>query len=165
MNAQKFYLMYLAGMDKNKYVKDSDYESLKKAYDKWDQRYYVVFYGDSAKWTCNLFVGEALYMAGKNSLTSSSKYYSAKQIWNEEGIFKQIKKSEVQRGDIVSFYSGLHVEIVSQVMEEGLIFKDKVSFCSRGAGRGSSDFGTEKCNDTQNSRLINKKDIKFLRVF
>jgi len=164
---QKKYLLFLAGFSDQKIITDSLYSSLKSAYDDWNSKYFVVIYGasEASKWACNLFVGEALYLADKTQM-STGKYYSAKQIWNAEGGFKLVDKKDVQEGDIAAF-GGHHVEIVTRV-RRGQWFEDD-EFCSRGAGRGSSGFGTERCDASftnwfSGSREINDENIKFLRV-
>ncbi|WP_444647838.1 hypothetical protein [Flavobacterium columnare] len=157
---QRKYLLLLAKLDKDRKVTDSDYSTLKRAYDKWESGYYVVFYGEDAKWSCNLFAGEALFMAGYNILFNG-KYLSAKQVWNGEKL-KFVKKQDVQRGDIAAF-GGTHVEIVTQV-RRGQLFEDD-EFCSRGAGRGATGNGTEKCDADSwwGSREIDNDNIKFFR--
>lgn len=99
--SQKKYLMYLADMDENAIIYESSFDKIKNAYNKWDSKYFYVFYGSDSKWACNLFVGEALYLAGYN-LVRSGKYYSAKDIWDGVGRFEIIDKSNLQRGDIVA---------------------------------------------------------------
>ena len=158
--SQRVYLLILARIDNTTPVKDSDYARIKEAYNKWDSGYYVVIYGGDVGWACNLFVGETLYWAGKSKVVDG-KYYSAKQIWSAQGGFKEVDKKNIERGDIVAF-GGYHVEVVTRVTEKGIIFKDKVSFCSRGAGRGPIDIGTERCNDPQ--RQVSNNNVKFLRV-
>ncbi|OWP83638.1 hypothetical protein BWK59_09470 [Flavobacterium davisii] len=157
---QRKYLLLLAQFDKDRKVTDADYYALKRAYDNWKSGYYVVFYGEDAKWSCNLFVGESLFMAGYTIL-SNGKYLSARQIWNGEKL-KPVKKENVQIGDIAAF-GGTHVEIVTQV-RRGQLFEDD-EFCSRGAGRGASGNGTEKCDASSwaSSREINNDNIKFFR--
>jgi hypothetical protein len=162
VSVQRKYLLLLAGLEGNRNVRDSDYSNLKNAYDKWESGYYVVFYGADAKWSCNLFVGEALYMAGYGSIMSGGKYLSAKQIWNGEKL-KSVKKEEVKRGDIAAF-GGVHVEIVTNVRRSQWFEDDE--FCSRGAGRGPTGNGEERCDASNwfsGSREISNTDIKFFR--
>lgn len=161
VTSQRKYILLLAGISDSYSVKNIDYNKLKQAYNKWSSKYYVVFYGGGMGWTCNLFVGETLSLAGKNVI-NNGRYYSAKQIWNGEGPFKKINKAQIKKGDIAAF-GGYNVEIVTRVTERGIFIKDKISFCSRGAGSGGGrEFGTEKCGDLQ--RHINNDRVKFLRV-
>jgi hypothetical protein len=162
VSTQRKYLLVLAGLDEKRNVKDSDHPTLKNAYDNWMSGYLVVFYGADAIWSCNLFVGESLYLAGYINIMSGGKYLSANQIWNGEKL-KSVKKEDVQRGDIAAF-GGTHVEIVTQV-RRGQWFEDD-EFCSRGAGRGSTGNGDERCDASNwlvGSREINNKDIRFFR--
>lgn len=70
ITSQRKYLLALAGFSENKNIRDSDYERIKEAYDKWTLGYLVVFYGTDAKWACNLFVGEALFESGYGYIMS-----------------------------------------------------------------------------------------------
>ena len=158
--SQKKYLMYLADMDENAIIYESSFDKIRNAYNKWDSKYFYVFYGSDSKWACNLFVGEALYLAGYN-LVRSGKYYSAKDIWDGAGRFEIIDKSNLQRGDIAAF-GGSHVEIVTKV-NRNYIFSDD-DFCSRGAGRGDGSVGTEKCDGFFSGREIDDDSIRFVRV-
>ncbi|OUL60265.1 hypothetical protein [Flavobacterium sp. AJR] len=158
--AQMKYLLYLADLN-DKEINLKNYSKFKNAYEKWPNGYYVIYYGKNAKWACNLFVGEALHMAGYE-LRNGNKYYSAKDIWEAKGILKIVDKKDVERGDIAAF-GGSHVEIVTKVNRGQTFFDD--DFCSRGAGRGSSDFGTEKCEGfAGNSREIDNENIRFLTI-
>jgi hypothetical protein len=158
--AQKIYLLDLADLN-DKQVTLMNYEKFRNANNKWPNGYYVIYYGKNAKWACNLFVGEALSMAGYK-LMDGGKYYSAKDIWEAKGRLKLVDKKDVERGDIVAF-GGIHVEIVTKVNKGQSFFDD--DFCSRGAGRGSSDFGTEKCEGILGStREIDNEDIRFLTI-
>lgn len=161
--AQRKYLLFLAGLSENHIVKDSNFEKLKRAYEKWSLGYLVVFYGVDAKWTCNLFVGEALFESGYQDIMSGGKYLSAKQIW--EGVkLRLVDKNDVQRGDIAAF-GGTHVEIVTEVRRNQLFEEDE--FCSRGTGRGFMAMmdGKEKCDASSwfGSREINDENIKFFK--
>jgi hypothetical protein len=154
------YILYLADLKKDE-GNIKNYDKIKRAYDRWPIEYFVIYYGADANWACNLFVGEALFGAGYKQMYGD-KYYSTKQIWNAEGGFKIVDKKNVQRGDIAAF-GGHHVEIVTKVNRGQKFFDD--DFCSRGDGRGSSDFGTEKCEGIfGNSREINNDEIRFLTI-
>ncbi|PAM94562.1 hypothetical protein B4N84_11315 [Flavobacterium sp. IR1] len=158
--ATKIYLLQLANLKDNE-VTLKNYAKIKAANDKWPKDYYVVYYGKNAQWACNLFVGETLFKAGYKQM-NGEKYYSAKQIWNAEGPFKRVDKKNAERGDIVAF-KGIHVEIVTKVNRGQRFFDD--DFCSRGAGRGNSDFGTERCEGiTGNSREIDDENVRFLTI-
>ncbi|TWP23810.1 hypothetical protein ETU10_06135 [Apibacter muscae] len=159
--AQKKYILLLSGV--NEYnVNKNAYDSIKKGYDKWNSNYLVVVYGGNKGWACNFFVGEALFFAGINTVVSG-KYLSAKQIWNgESSRMKLIDKKNLLAGDIAAF-GGTHVEIVIRVHRGQLFFDD--DFCSRGAGRGATDFGTEKCEGMfGDTREIENSNIRFLRA-
>ncbi|MDR3060746.1 MAG: hypothetical protein LBU57_01375 [Dysgonamonadaceae bacterium] len=145
-------------------ISNKDYEKIKKVYDSWPLGYIAVYYGVEG-WSCNQFVGEALFMAGK-TVMSNGKYYSAKEIWEAKSPLVEIdkEKTKIKPGDIAAF-GGTHVEIVTNV--------DGNDFCSIGAGRGSeilfgiikSGNGVEVCGfEFYNSRYINSKNIKFRRL-
>jgi hypothetical protein len=165
-HAQRKYLLLKSGVDERS-ISTSKYETILKAYEKWNRDYIVVVYGGDKKdkgWACNLFVGEALYWAKKNTVIDG-KYLSAKQIWNGEGKLSTVAKKDVVAGHIAAF-GGTHVEIVTKVTRNQSFFDDE--FCSRGAGRGSSDFGTERCESNfltpNGGREINDDNIRFFRV-
>ncbi|MBC7450948.1 MAG: hypothetical protein H7259_05630, partial [Cytophagales bacterium] len=141
--------------------------TIKLAFDKWPSNYYGLFYGHDYPWTCNLFVGETLYLAGMNILTGDGKYYTAKQLYDGAGRFEIIKKRDAKNkilvsiGDIACFH-GEHVEIVTSVNSN--TFSDD-DFCSRGGGRGDKTEGKEKCESSfSTSREINDNTIRFVRV-
>ncbi len=157
---QRRYLAFLANVDERR-ISVHQYEALKKAFDKWKSAYFVVYYGIDKGYACNLFVGEAIYWAGKDT-SSGGKYLSAKQISQGIGSFKLIEdKKNVEIGNIVAFGS-THVEIVTKVNRDYYYFDD--DFCSRGAGRGNSDFGTERCEGLSRSREINNENIRFFKI-
>jgi hypothetical protein len=53
--------------------------------------------------------------------------------------------------------------MVTKVNRGQKLFDD--DFCSRGAGRGSSDFGTERCEGIfGNKREIDNKNIRLLTI-
>ena len=56
--SQRKYLLLKSGVEET----DIKYETILKAYKKQDRKYYVVFYGLDARWACNLFVREALFL-------------------------------------------------------------------------------------------------------
>ncbi len=141
---------------------DRDISSVREVYEKWKLGYVVLYYGVEG-YSCNQFVGEAIYMAGKN-LMSGNKYFSARNIWEAKTPLRRVDKENVLPGDIAAF-GGTHVEIVTKV--EGN------SFCSVGAGRGPShSFGLWSGNGEEvcgwefmaKNRYIDSDDIKFRRV-
>ncbi|MEO5642430.1 MAG: hypothetical protein ABIQ40_16765 [Bacteroidia bacterium] len=146
-----------------------DLKKLLKAYTDWPKHLYSVFWAipdgsDEETFTCNIFVGDAIYMAGKSITNSEKKYYSAKQIFNAADPFKIVQKKNVARGNIVAF-GGTHLEIVTKVYADG---EDQL-FCSRGGGRSSQEeMGEEKCGEGtwwwSTDREINDDDIHFLTV-
>jgi hypothetical protein len=93
---------------------------LRNAHKKWpSSNFVVVWEGVKKPWNafaCNIFVGEALFLAGKPEMYAykpavdgaegSKKYYGAKAIYKEEGGFKKIKRAKIRRlisrGDIFS---------------------------------------------------------------
>lgn len=157
---QRKFLLYLSGLDE-RYISQTSYNSIKKAHQEWKEGYYCVQYGINVKWACNIFVGECLNLADLDQL-NGGKYYSAQQIWDEAGKFKEVDKKNVVRGDIAAF-GGHHVEIMTKVNKSNYTRDD---FCSRGAGRGDSSDCQEKCDSYyfNGNRTINNSNIKFLRV-
>ena len=128
--------------------KASDLSRLKTAYLKWRKDLYAVYWGNNSSktWTCNIFVGDAIYLAQQKSVTADNgHYYDPRQIKSGKGPFKERKTIEdVKIGDIVVMHGGSHVEIITRFKD--YLIADK-GFCSCGAGRGSeSQMGTEKCD-------------------
>lgn len=150
---------------------DSNLEKVVEALKIWRRNLYAVFWSipdgyDTEAYTCNIFVGDSLYLCGKNIINSENKYYSAKQIYNAIEPFALVNKKNVKRGNIVAF-SGVHLEIVTKVYtEENWFSADEKVFCSRGGGRASSEMGTEKCGTAwfETDRRINVDDIHFLTI-
>lgn len=125
---------------------DSDFAKLKIGYAKWRYNLYSVFWGVEQTATCNIFVGDAIYLATKKSVVASNQhYYDPRQIKAGSGQFKERNSiEEVQVGDIVVMLGGRHVEIITRLKDYW--FADK-GFCSYGAGRGNSaEIGIEKCD-------------------
>lgn len=162
---QRKYLLYLAQMDVKESVTPQTYHKLKNAYKEWNDKYSnydVVDYGEDARWACNLFLGEALYRAGLTQM-DGKRYYSAAEVYKLIGNFVEVPKSEVARGDIAAF-GGTHLEIVTKVRKHSIADD---GFCSRGAGRGPSGNGEERCDYKfwfGDRREINDSTIKFVRV-
>lgn len=130
--------------------RDSDLSKLKSGYSKWRNDLYSVFWGNnsSGTWTCNIFIGDAIFLAHGKSITGGNgHYYDPRQIKSGNGPFKARKTiDEVKIGDIVVMHGGSHVEIVTKF--KNYLIADK-GFCSYGAGRGSEgQMGTEKCDSS-----------------
>lgn len=151
---------------------NTDLKKLQEARTSWPSGYYSVFWsipdGSSEEtYTCNIFVGDTLHLAGKTQMTSEKKYYSAKQIYDAVAPFTLVEKANVARGNIAAF-GGTHLEIVTKVYDEEGLFGGKTRvFCSRGGGRGSEDeMGIEKCGTAyfERDREVNDDSIHFLTV-
>lgn len=167
LTSQKRSILCYFASTSDRSISKTSYDMIKQAYDKWPQNHYGLFYGNAFSWSCNLFVGETLFFSGMNILTSDGKYFTASQIYNGENRFTVINKRDmnkkilVSEGDIVCFGSG-HVEIVTKVNINSYADDD---FCSRGAGRGDSSEGKEKCEAFLGaSREIDDSNITFVRV-
>ena len=162
---QKRYLIEQAGLNERS-ISSKDEEKLLKAHKAWPAEYSVVYWGGGDdNYTCNIFVGDSLFYAGK---TIFGKYHSAKAFYDGQvPDFKLVDKKEgVQRGDVAAF-GGTHLEIVTSVTKEEPWFGDPYySFCSRGAGRGGSDQGTEKCGGAwfNQDRYVEEENIRFYRL-
>jgi len=154
----------LAGLPDNK-LSEKHGAALKAAYDSWPSNRYAIFQSSGAggDYLCNVFVGDALNLAGKSRMRGSDKYYGAAEFY-KGGVVprcEQVSQEHVARGDIVTWAFG-HMEIVTKVTREKGFFYDTNAFCSRGAGRGSGEQGVEKCNDSQ--RQLKATNIKFFRL-
>lgn len=158
-------LCFLAGKS-DLSIGEHSYQAIKDAFNKWPSNYYGLFYGYDFPWTCNMFVGESLYLMGRNILNSNGNYYSANQIYNGEGPFEIIEKRDknkkvlVSIGDIACMLNGTHVEIVTQININSFYDDD---FCSRGGGRGADD-GQVRCESFTTSREIDNSSIRFARL-
>lgn len=147
-------------------IGEHSYQVIKDAFNKWPSNYYGLVYGHDYAWTCNLFVGEALFLMGRNVITSDGKYYTAGKIYNGDGPFEIIKKRDsnnkllVSIGDIACMDGGEHVEIVTEVNTH--YFSDD-DFCSRGGGRGNDD-GKIRCEPSHGKRKIDATNIRFARI-
>jgi hypothetical protein len=126
---------------------------LKAAYARWPADKFAVFWSATAypTNTCNIFLGDALFMDGKNQVRDG-KYFLAGEVYNEAGNFVANQKGDVYKGDIAAW--GGHVEIVTSVDQA------RGSFCSRGGYR--EPMGGEKCGGP--SRTISLATLRFLRV-
>jgi hypothetical protein len=128
--------------------KDTHLNILKLAYKElWDERLFSVFWQTAdfaGVWTCNIFVGDAIYLWNKKAILNSRRhYYGPKDIFNGLKEFKKIDAKDVSPGCVVVFGS-THVEIITEMKKYS--YAD-TGFCSIGAGRGSRDeTGMVKCD-------------------
>jgi hypothetical protein len=131
-------------------------ESLKRGYSEWPPNLFAVFWGNDV-FTCNVFVGDALFLDNKNQ-QNGGKYYSAEEIYDHQGRFTLINKEHVYRGDIAAW--GDHVEIVTAVD------RSNDTFCSRGGYADRSEetagVGKEVCGGSK--RRISVPTLRYLRV-
>jgi hypothetical protein len=143
----------LAGLDASGLSQtNSNLTSLKAAYATWPATKYAVFQsGTSDTNTCNIFLGDTIYMNGQNQ-TKSGKYYSAEEVYDGTGSFTAIHADALSRGDIAAW--GGHVEVVTSVNLA------KNEFCSRGGYR--EPMGGEKCGGA--NRQINYSNLRFFRI-
>lgn len=172
---QRQTLSDLAGFSSSTIIQqnNTDLQKLKDAITSWPSGYYSVFWSIPAgsneeTYTCNIFVGDVLHLAGKSTMTGEKKYYSAKQIYDAVTPFKKVEKADVVRGNIAAF-GGTHLEIVTKVYDEEDFWGSGTTrvFCSRGGGRGSEDeMGTEKCGTAyfERDREVNDDGINFLTL-
>jgi hypothetical protein len=154
----------LAGLDDTN-ISKADWQALKKAYGQWPSKMFAVFQAveDRKGWTCNIFLGDSLFMAGKTKMRGGDKYYSAAEIRKYPKVFVEVPPESIQRGDIVSMHGGGHVEIVTKVIKRKT-YAD--GFCSLGGGREGT-IGEEKCDELslfESDREIDSSDNKFFRV-
>jgi hypothetical protein len=148
---QKLFLCQQAGINSNAVGENkATLATLQTAWKKWSADLCAVFWGGGSAhaFTCNVFVGECLYLCGHgNQAVHAGKYLSAKSYWmgHNNGLVREVKKlpANIRRGMIMSLHvSGdtYHLEVItsgSVEQEEGWIFKDTVhTFRSRGGGRG-----------------------------
>lgn len=163
---QKRTLASLAGFKQDatdiKAIKDH-FNKLNAAYNKWKINLYSVFWGNAftGTWTCNIFVGDAIYMAtGKKFTAGNGHYFDPQQIKaGASSLRKRKKVDEIKAGDIVVMSGGAHVEIVTKLKD--YIIADK-GFCSIGGGRSfSSQMGTEKCDNYYD--LTESRELKNIR--
>lgn len=106
---QRRTLASLAGFreDATNIVKnDPDLGKLKAAYSKWRRDLYSVFWGNekTGVWTCNIFVGDAIYLWKQQSVMGTNRhYFDPKQIKRGEGPFKKVEPKNAKPGTIVVF--------------------------------------------------------------
>ncbi|MCC6684631.1 MAG: hypothetical protein IT247_06140 [Bacteroidia bacterium] len=145
-NQQQQVIGDLAGINLNTLAETtSNLNALIKGHSRWPGGLYAVFWGNefSGTWTCNIFVGEALFWAGRNVVTNG-KYYPAISIHNNIGPFKPVSAKDLVRGNIVTMHDGSHTEIVTKTPLKFLLADD--GFCSIGGGRSLDEMGVVKCD-------------------
>lgn len=131
---------------------------LETALKQWPDDYYAVFQSGSTSDTntCNLFLGDALTLDGRAQVQANGKYYSAQQVHQGEGGFREVPLFYVVIGDVACW--GEHVEIVTEVnYSEG-------TFCSRGGWRTPP--GSELCEEQAKTgrRKLDYPGLRFMRV-
>ncbi|MBP6303169.1 MAG: hypothetical protein KBG24_09090 [Bacteroidia bacterium] len=166
---QKEVIGNLAGVDLNALAEtNTNLEKLVNAHKRWPIGIYAIFWGSEfggGTWTCNIFVGESLYLAGKNTVNGDGKYYSAMQIHNNGGPFKAVAAKDLKRGHIVTMHDGSHTEIVTKTPLKFLLADD--GFCSIGGGRSLDEMGVVKCDSSSTfsgDREINNSNNKYHSV-
>jgi hypothetical protein len=150
----------VAGLNANSLARNtSNLTKLEKALTEWPDNYYAVFQSGTTEDTntCNLFLGDALTLDGRSQLRADGKYYSAQQIYQGEGGFREITLFYVSVGDVACW--GGHVEIVT-----GVNYADG-TFCSRGGGRTTPP-GSELCEEVAKTgrRKLDYPGLRFMRV-
>jgi hypothetical protein len=150
----------VAGLNANSLARNtSNLTKLEKALTEWPDNYYAVFQSGTTEDTntCNLFLGDALTLDGRAQLRADGKYYSAQQIYQGEGGFREITLFYVSVGDVACW--GGHVEIVT-----GVNYADG-TFCSRGGGRTTPP-GSELCEEVAKTgrRKLDYPGLRFMRV-
>ena len=157
-NRERIVIADLAGFDPAAGIPENaaNLAKLKAAYAKWPATKVAAFLRGSveASNTCNLFLGDALYIAGLAKMrTEEAKYFSAAEVFTGNPPFYEVAKGHVQPGDIAAF-GGSHLEIVTSV-SPGVGGR---TFCSRGGYR--PPMGKEKCT----GRVVSDSSIRFMRV-
>jgi hypothetical protein len=147
-------------------------------YARWRPDLYSVFWSDTGSgkhWLCNVFVGDAIYLAHRRNFVSGNRhYYDPLQIYRGMSPLRRIRNSkDVLPGDIVVFGDS-HVEIVTEIRKYGWYADD--GFCSIGAGRGNPHShklgdGQPKCDHfysyslpRQNSRELEDKNNSYYQL-
>lgn len=128
---------------------DTDLNRLKEAFGTWPSSLFSVFWQNEAfkgVWTCNIFVGDSIYLWKKRSVMSENRhYYDPSSIKAGKGPFIKLTAKNAKRGAIVVFGDS-HTEIITSL--KTYMFADK-GFCSIGAGRGNrSETGIIKCDSS-----------------
>ncbi len=157
-NRERTVIADLAGFDPAHGIPETptNLAKLKAAFAKWPDTKVAAFLrgNTEASNTCNVFLGDSLYMAGLAKMrVSEAKYFSAAEVFTGNPPFYEVSKAHVRPGDIAAF-GGSHVEIVTSVTA-GL---GGPTFCSRGGYR--APMGQEKCT----GRVVSDSSIRFMRV-
>lgn len=129
---------------------DTDLNKLIKAFNKWPSTLFTVFWQNEkfrGVWTCNIFIGDAIYLWKNKSITNKNRhYYGPSDIKANKGPFQKLNIDKVKRGAIVVFGS-THTEIITSITNTSWFADD--GFCSIGAGRGiRSATGTIRCDSS-----------------
>ncbi len=142
---------------------------LREGFTSWRSDLHSVFWsdnGDSKRWLCNVFVGDAMYLYNGKNLTSGNKhYYDPDQIYKgKSSLRKRNSYKDVQVGDICVFGTH-HVEIITGI-QNNWVADD--GFCSIGAGRGGSreEMGLMKCDSffASGSRELDNDDHTYFQI-
>ncbi|MFM2375668.1 MAG: hypothetical protein RLZZ165_765, partial [Bacteroidota bacterium] len=109
-------------------------------YARWRPDLYSVFWSDTGsgkRWLCNVFVGDAIYLAHRRNFVSGNRhYYDPHQIYTGMSPLRQRRNpKDAEVGDIVVFSRLGHVEIITEI--EKRQDSKHGGFCSIGAGRGN----------------------------
>ena len=109
----------LGGFDNNSFrsIKRNaaDLQKLISGFNRWPNDWYAIFQSSEEKATntCNIFVGESLFIAGKNTVKGGGKYHSAEEVYDGDGPFIQIEPGAFSRGDIDA--DGSHTDVIVSV--------------------------------------------------
>ena len=160
-------LLNIAELPENPERTTENLEKLIESSYKWKKNLYAIFWGseNAGAWTCNIFVGEAIYWAGKDT-SINGKYMTASSIHKNQSPFKKVQIKDIVRGNIVTFNDGHHTEIITKISLKHFIADD--GFCSIGAGRSDSDnIGEVICDGaltSSESREVNNKKNGYHKV-
>lgn len=173
---QRAHLCRQAGLNSNAIGETNQVlDVLRDHWNRWNPAYCVVNWTTNGAEgaTCNVFLGECLYLCGyEHQATLGGKYLSSQSYWfNHNGFVQPVAKKpeNIKRGLILSYRSEAgvcHVEVITSAAQHerylGLFpASDANSFASRGGGRGGDD-GSEK--QGQEARRLNSDKVKILRL-
>jgi hypothetical protein len=127
----------------------TDFDKLKQAFSEWPATLFSVFWQNEkfrGVWTCNIFVGDSIYLWKKISVVNENRhYYEPSSIKAGKGPFVNLSTDNAKRGAIVVFGDS-HTEVITSTIT--YLFADK-GFCSIGAGRGNrNSTGTIRCDNS-----------------
>lgn len=133
---------------------DKDLKKLINAYKYWNPNLYGIFWADKSgegSYMCNIFVGDAIYLYTKKSMTNSNNhYFGPDELFAGKSPLRRIEPSEVGRNTIAVMLSGIHVEIITEI--KTYVFETD-GFCSIGAGRMTlEETGAIKCDNFEGVR-------------